>query len=302
MEKKEKVTIKKQVGVVNWILLGVLIFYTLTMILLFVWGLSTSLKPRAEWTRDKVWFPDGAPWEWGWENYGTVISKFYVRKIDKLGNVVKINFLGQLINTILYAGVSAVVIPAAYCITAYLTCKYNYWFSKVVYTFVLVTMVVPVVGTAPATLLLLHQLGIFDTWIGNYITKFNFLGMYFLVFHAAFSSVSNEYYEAATIDGANEYQIFFKIMVPLVLPTCNTICLIKFIEFWNDYQTPVLFMPTHPTLAYGVFTMSHSTDQKLSNDPARLASCMLLAIPLLILFIAFRNKILGNVSMGGVKE
>ena len=86
------------------------------------------------------------------------------------------------------------------------------------------------------------------------------------------------------------------------MPTCNTIMLIKFIEFWNDYQTPVLFMPTHPTLAYGVFTMSHSTDQKLSNDPARLASCMILAIPLLILFIAFRNKILGNVSMGGVKE
>jgi ABC-type glycerol-3-phosphate transport system permease component len=125
MEKKEKSTIKRQVGTVNWILLGVLILYTLSMILLFVWGLSTSLKTRREWTTDKVWFPDGAPWQWGWENYETVLAKFYVRKIDKLGNVVKINFLGQLVNTILYAGVSSVVITAAYCITAYLTCTYN---------------------------------------------------------------------------------------------------------------------------------------------------------------------------------
>jgi ABC-type maltose transport system permease subunit len=61
-------------------------------------------------------------------------------------------------------------------------------------------------------------------------------------------------------------------------------------------------MPTHPTLAYGVFQMSQSTDNTLSNDPARLASCMVLAIPILVLFIAFRNKIMGNVSMGGVKE
>lgn len=298
MEKKEKRTIKKKVGTVNWIMLALLLFYTLTMFLLFVWGLSTSLKTRSNWDRDKVWFPTTV----SFDSYGTVLSKFYYEFINKAGEQVRIKMLGMFINTIMYAGVSAVVITAAYCITAYLVAKYNYWFSKVVYTFVLVTMVVPVVGTAPATLLLLNQLGIFDTWIGNYITKFNFLGMYFLVFHAAFASVSTEYYEAATIDGANEYQIFFRIMVPLVLPTCNTIMIIKFIEFWNDYQTPVLYMPTHPTLAYGVYLMSQSKDNAMSNTPAKIASCMVLAVPILLTFIAFRNKILGNVSMGGVKE
>ena len=302
MEKKEKRTIQKKVGVTNWMLLGVLLIYTLTMFLLFLWGISASLKTRAEWIYDRVWFPDGPPWKWGWSNYKDVLSAFFVEVTKEGVGKVRIKMLGLLINTLLYSGVSAVVITAAYCITAYLVAKYNYWFSKVVYTFVLRTMVIPIIGSTPATLLVLNQLHIFDTWLGNYITKFNFLGMYFLVFHAAFSGVSNEYYEAATINGANEYQIFFRIMVPLVLPTCNTIFIIKFIEFWNDYQTPILFMPTHPTLAYGVYRMAFLTENESSRVMHKLASCMLLAVPILVLFIAFRNKILGNVSMGGVKE
>ncbi len=298
---KVNTAIKKKVGVVNWILFALLIIYTLSMIVLFIWGFSASVKGRIAWIKDKVWFPEGAPWEWAWDNYLSVIKNFSVDITSTAGNR-SIHMFGQLVNTILYSGVSAVVITAAYCIMGYLVSKYNYFFSKIVYTFVLITMVIPIIGSTPATLLLLHQLGIFDTWLGNYVTKFNFLGMYFLVVHAAFSGVSNEYYEAATIDGANEYQIFFRIMVPLVMPTCTTICLIKFIEFWNDYQTPILFMPTHPTLAYGVFRLSTMTENSMSTPPKRLASCMMLAMPILILFIIMRNKILGNVSMGGVKE
>ena len=300
---KEKLSgVKTKAGAMNWILFGLLTLYTLSMIVLFIWGISTALKTRSEWTRDKLWFPDGAPWEWGWGNFKTVFDNFYLDLINNQGNKVRIDVWGQLFNTILYAGGSAIVITSAYVLTAYLVAKFPYWFSKVVYTFVLVTMVVPVIGSTPTTLLVLKTLGIFDTWIGNFITKFNFLGMYFLVLHAAFLGVSNEYREAAMIDGANEWQIFFKIMVPLVMPSCYTICLIKFIEYWNDYQTAVMFMPTHPTLAYGVYRMSVSNFNGLSSEPIRLASCMILALPILVLFIAFRNKILGNVSMGGVKE
>ena len=61
-------------------------------------------------------------------------------------------------------------------------------------------------------------------------------------------------------------------------------------------------MPTHPTLAYGVYTMAFQKENDTSRVMHKLASCMLLAVPILLLFVAFRNKILGNVSMGGVKE
>ncbi len=294
--------VKKKLGVMNWILLVVLIVYAVSMIALFLWGISTSLKTRQDFKVNKLGLPKGMPWEWSWGNFVEVYNNFFVSLKDKGGNIVRMGILTQLFNTVFYAGVSAVITTAAYAISSYLVAKYKYWFSAFVYTFVLVTMVIPIIGSTPAVLLLLNQLHLYDTWIGNFITKFNFLGMYFLVFHAAFLGVSNEYYEAATIDGANEYRIFFSIMLPLVMPTCYTITLIKFIELWNDYNTALLFMPTHPTLAYGVFKMSISTTGGLSSPPMKIASCMFLAIPILILFIALRNKILGNVSMGGVKE
>ena len=91
-------------------------------------------------------------------------------------------------------------------------------------------------------------------------------------------------------------------MIPMVLPTCSTIFLIFFIQDWNDYQTALIYMPSHPTLAYGVYSMSMSNKNGLSSEPMRLASCVIMATPILVLFIAFRNKIMGNVTMGGVKE
>ena len=63
-----------------------------------------------------------------------------------------------------------------------------------------------------------------------------------------------------------------------------------------------MYYPTLPTLAYAVQVMGTSRSNKLSSIPVQLASAVLMAAPLLVLFIAFRNKIMGNVTMGGVKE
>ena len=152
-------------------------------------------------------------------------------------------------------------------------------------------------------ILLLKNLQIYDTWIGNFIMKFNFQGMYFLVFYGVFKGISNEYTEAAKIDGASELAVFARIIFPLVKTTFYTIFLIKFIEYWNDYSTLVLYMPSHPTLAYGIIKMVESTRQNALCWPTyRMAACILMSSPILVLFILFRNKITGNVSMGGVKE
>ena len=300
---KEKSSgVKAKVGVMNWILFGLLVLYTLSMIVLFTWGISTALKTRSEWTKDKLWFPDGAPWDWGWDNFKTVMDNFYVGHIDKLGRRVRVNVWGQLFNTLLYAGGSAIVITAAYVITAYLVAKFPYWFSKVVYTFVLVTMVVPVIGSAPSTLLVLKTLGIFDTWAGNFITKFNFLGMYFLVVYAVLQGLSKDYAEAAYLDGAGEGTIMTKIMLPLVKPTIITIFVITFIENWNSYGYILIYLRSYPTLSYGVYKMSLENVNGMDHATMRIASAFLVAIPVLTLFVIFRNKIMGNVTMGGVKE
>ena len=148
----------------------------------------------------------------------------------------------------------------------------------------------------------LKTTNLYDTWLGNYLMKFTFLGLYFLIFHGTFAGISPEYSEAATIDGASEIQILVRIMIPLVATTFYTVFLIQFIGYWNDYNTALMYMPTHPTLAYGVYYMSVSNMNGLSSAPMRMTASSILALPLLIVFIAFRDKIMGNVTMGGVKE
>ena len=301
MRKKYRLDGKK-FGAANIILLVTLSLYALSLCLLLLWGISTSLKTADDYYYNKVWLPSGSPVNWAWDNYSYVFQNFAVKVRDSLGRIVAVNIWGQAINTVLYAIVGSLITTIACCTMAYCAAKYNYFFSKVLYTIVLLVMIIPVVGNTPSMLLLLKNTKLYDTWLGMYLMKFNFLGIYFLVFFGIFEGISPEYTEAATIDGANEYQIFFMIMLPLVKTTFLTVTLIHFIDYWNDYTMALMYMPSHPTLAYGVYYMSISNDPKLRFDPTKMVSCMILAVPLSIIFVTFRDKLLGNTMAGGVKE
>ena len=126
--------------------------------------------------------------------------------------------------------------------------------------------------------------------------------MYYLVFFAAFKGVSKEYSEAASIDGASEFTIMVRIMLPMVKTVMLTVFLIKFIELWNDYQNPMLYLPSYPTVAFGVYYMSVVNRTNDISTTVRLAGSILMAVPVLILFVCFKDKLIGNLSMGGVKE
>lgn len=289
---------KRKMSVFNCILFCILILYCLLFITLALWGLTTSLKTRNDFYSNKLWLPK----ELAFSNYSYVWQNFAVTTIDGLGRKVSIDIYAQTFNTLLYAVGGGFVTTVCCCIVAYLSAKFKYMFSEIVYVIVVVTMVVPIVGSTPAMLKFLKWSGLYDTWFGAYVMKFNFLGLYFLIFHGVFRGISPEYSEAATLDGANEYQIFFKIMFPLVATMFNTVFLIQFIAYWNDYTMALLYMPTHPTLAYGVYYMSTSNINGLSSVPMRMVSCVILALPLTIFFVAFRDKLVGNVTLGGVKE
>jgi ABC-type glycerol-3-phosphate transport system permease component len=285
-----------------WAILAVLILYALSMCILYVWGAVTSLKSRADFSENKIWLPKGAIWDWSWGNYLTVWKNFRVYSINKAGQKIATNMVGQIYNTIMYAGVGAIILAIVPCVVAYVTQKFPFAFSKWIYTIVLVTMVIPIIGNTPSMLKFLKATNLYDTFLGTYIMKFSFMGMYYLVFYANFQSLSKEYYEAATIDGASDLTILLRIMLPLVKSTIYTVFLIQFIALWNDYNITLLYIPSKPTLAYGVYHLSVSNEEGLSSTPIRMACCMITATPILILFIAFRNVIMGNLTMGGVKE
>ena len=111
-----------------------------------------------------------------------------------------------------------------------------------------------------------------------------------------------DYSEAAYVDGANNFTVMVRIMFPLARNTFLTIMLIKFIDLWNDYYMTMQFMPNIKTLAFGLYEYSQSYKPAISSTPMKLAGCCILAVPVLVLFLCFHDRIMGNISMGGIKE
>ncbi len=287
------------------IIFVVLFAYVVSMILPLLWAFFTAVKPYDEFLEDVVWAPDGFFWTWKWRNFIDVTDGFYCQITIQTGpnaGRYHVGFLAMLINTLLYAVGSALIQALVPCVVGYMTAKFDYKFSRFINVLVIVLMVLPIVGSAPSEMQILTKLGLFDTMIGNFIQKFNFLGMYYLIFHATFKGLSNDYMEAAYVDGASELRVLVQVALPMVITVIGTVFLIKFIEFWNDYQTPLLYLPSHATLARGLFNLSQLKQGDFATVPFRMAGCMLFAMPILILFITFKEKLMGNISMGGVKE
>ena len=96
-----------------------------------------------------------------------------------------------------------------------------------------------------------------------------------------------------------------RIMLPLAWPTISTIFLIVFIENWNSYGYILIYLRSYPTLSYGVFKQLQTAGDyttRMYHPTMKIASAYLVALPVITLFIVFRNKLMKNVTMGGVKE
>lgn len=118
------------------------------------------------------------------------------------------NLFDMLINTLLYTFGTAFVSTLVPCVVAYLIATYDkFVFSKIVYDFVIVTMILPIIGAAPSTIEVLRFLNYYDSIVGIWLFNFNFLvGIHFLIFYDAFRGLSKTYKEAAEIDGASQFR------------------------------------------------------------------------------------------------
>ncbi len=283
------------------ILMSVLILYSVSLLLPILWGLSTSLKTDLDFYLNPFWLPDGWFWNWQWSNYSYAFMNFVVKV--EAGAGFRIIYMEEMfLYTILYALGCAFFQSFVCCVVAYMVVKFDYFFSKVIYTVVIVAMILPIVGSLPSEIQMSRALGFFDTIWGMWIMKSHFLGMYFLVFHAMFRGIPKEFADAARVDGAGNFQVLFSIMMPLVRNTLFTVILLNFIGYWNDYQVPLIYLPSYPTIAYGLYLFNFSTINSLSTIPMKITGCMIMMLPILIVFLIFRNRLIGNISIGGLKE
>ncbi len=213
-------------------------------------------------------------------------------------------FIDIFINTFLYTVGGAFIMCFMPALTAYITAKYDYVWCKALHLINIVIMCIPIVGRYPTELTFLRNSGLYDNMLGNFIQKMTGGGTYYLVYYAFFKGVSDVYRDAASIDGASEWTISFRIYFPLAQKMILTVFLIQFVNLWNDYQTLYLYLPSYPTFAYMVFyKVIEATDNTVFQElPMKTAACMFLSVPVLILFIIFKDKLMGSISLGGIKE
>lgn len=333
MNKYMKVKDKKNpFNPLMWVLLVVLVIYALSLLYLLAWTVITSFKVSQDvYELDRYGFIinyDAYYNSWGTQTDVELIMRAAFERARNEGALFlytfrhmiqdfkmptdpmpghpasKVSILAMYAYTFLYAGGCALTATIVPCITAYACARFKYKFSRLLHTLVIVVMMIPIVGSLPSEIEMARKLNILNTMWGLWIMKANFLGLYFLVFFDIFKSLPDSFSEAAKIDGANNWQVFLKIALPLIKNTFLTVLLIKFITFWNDYQSPKIFMPSFPTIANGLhFVMNENAKEGSIHTevPARMAMVILTALPVTVLFMFFQKRLLGNLTMGGVK-
>lgn len=284
---------KRKITALEITLFIILLCYVLLLILIFAWSLNTSLKTDSNFKEDSI----GLTKSFHFANFINAFTES-VQQVETSRGKTPIYLEGMLLNSVIYAGGSALVQVLCTATMAYCTARYKNIVSKIIHNVVIVTLVLPVVGTLPSLLVMLQQLHLYNSLIGVYIMKFGFNNIYYLIFYAAFSAVSWEYAESAFLDGASHFTVYLKIMMPLVATLLGTIFLMFFIQNWNDYQVPMLVIDDFPTAAVGIFHLSGSST---ATKQEKLAGGIVLFIPLFIVFILLRNKIMGNLTEGGIK-
>ncbi|QKS70290.1 carbohydrate ABC transporter permease [Paenalkalicoccus suaedae] len=253
----------------------------IVFLLPFIWMISASLKPESEvFTYPIKWIPD----VWRWENYATVWSRDFPLYY---WNSIKVTVITTVISTTVSA------------MAAYGFSKLEFRGRNALFIVVLATFMIPAQAILVPQFLLYMYLDLFDTHLGLILlNSFSVLGTFML--RQFFVGIHDDYIASAKIDGANQFTIFRKVAVPLVLPAISTYAILRFIWTWNDYQGPLIFLRSDElsTIPLAISRFATESGQLFSLTMAGTVSAIL---PLIIIFLIGQKYVIEGIAMGGVK-
>ena len=285
--KKENIRGSAGAKITFGVALAVFAVYSLTIVFAIGWMFMQSLKTNMEFIKDMVSFPKS----WLFVNYRTAA-------FDKL-IYNRTTFMGMFINSVWFAGGSAVLSVFMHCVTGYCFSKYKFIGKEAIFSFILFTLILPVVGTLPSLYKIIYNMKLNDSPL-YLVTALGGFGGNFLIMYAYFKGIDWAYAEAAQIDGAGHFYIFFRIMLPLAAAPIAALSILGIIQYWNNYEMPILFLDKMPTLASGLFRYKEEIRFE-SNYPVYFAGILMSMLPILILVSVFGNQIMKNMTMGGIK-
>ena len=146
-----------------------------------------------------------------------------------------------------------------------------------------------------------HQLDMRNSFAGLILPSITSV-FYIYLLKENFEQVPDELYRAAKVDGTSDLKYLWKVMIPICRPTLVTITILKLIECWNSYVWPRLITddPAYYLVSNGIQEIRENGFGR-ENIPAMMAAVVVISVPLILLFLAFRKKIMEGVSRGGTK-
>ena len=260
------------------LLLGALFFLTP-----FAWMLSTALKPDWQvFALPPTWIPD--PPMWG--NFRRLVTE--IPFLRYLGNTVFVTVL----SVTFYLGSSAVV--------AYGFAKLRWPGREPLFYLLLATMVLPPQVTLIPQFVMFQKLG----WVGTFLPLVipPLFGSAFAVFllRQFYAAIPEEISDSARIDGASEWQIFVRIILPLSRPALATASLFIFIWTWTDFLNPLIYLTDDRlyTLAIGLQQLSST---RAAAWPLLMGGSLLMSLPIIVLFFFAQKTFIAGVSTAGLK-
>lgn len=262
------------------------VLYAVSLVFPFLWTLYNSFKTNREF------FADGGVWslpqQWLASNYVKVWNEYNM--VTYFWNSIKLTVIGTAIS----------VLSAA--MASYIVAKYDFKLKRVIYITAISVMLIPAIGSISALYKFMNETGLYNTHFGIILLYSSGLGLNFIVLYGFFLGVSWSYAEAAFVDGASDWQVFTKVMIPQAMPALGAVSIITGIGLWNDYFTPWMFLADKDKFTLALGLRQIVLEQAYAADWPKMFAAMIVAtVPILIVYGLFQKTLIENTVAGGLK-
>jgi multiple sugar transport system permease protein len=250
----------------------------------FLWMFTTSMRPAANaYDLPPQWFPTS----FNLDNYRAAFDS-------------PVPLLRNAINSLVVAVATTAGVLATSATAGYAFAKLKFPFRNVLFVVLITQLMIPLQVTVIPLFAMLRQFGLINNLLSLILpATFSALGIFLL--RQFFKSVPDEILEAARIDGATEWQVFWRVALPLAKPGLAALAVIAFLLSWNDYFAPLIFLTTVDTATLPLSLVTLLGPYKSGNPAVVMAATTLAVLPALIAFVAAQRWIVETLSRSGSK-
>lgn len=279
--KRERIgsAVRKAVAYIGLSIWAILVLFP------FYWMLLTSIKSFSEYNGESV--PKFYPAHITFQNY---IDAFTAVPLGR-----------YLLNTLIFTVATTAVMLVVIVLAAFAFARLEFKGKNLAFTLFLALMMIPNELVVITNFVTISDMGLRNTFLGLILPSVTSI-FYLYLLKENFAQIPDELYFAAQVDGSGDFGYLMRVMVPMSSPTIITILILKIIECWNSYVWPRLITDDEMKflVSNGIQSIRESGFGR-ENIPAMMAAVVVISLPLIVLFLAFKDRIMEGVSRGGTK-